>query len=77
MKVTGGRFRMVWKPASDASAFLVQARAGAAHTDLKINGDGGWYWWEPQESEAERTPKPDRATWIEVKVPRLRRWEPA
>jgi uncharacterized protein YfaS (alpha-2-macroglobulin family) len=67
--VSGGRFAMKWRPDADASGFLVRAHAGAAHTDLKLEGDGGWYWWAPEESEAARTPRPDRPTWIDVTVP--------
>lgn len=67
--VSGGRFSMKWRPQGEASGYLVRAHAGAAHTDLKLEGDGGWYWWEPEESEAARTPRPDRPTWIDVKVP--------
>lgn len=66
--VAGGRFTMKWKPQADASAFLVRAHAGDAHTDLELEGEGGWYYWAPAESEAARTPRPDRATWIDVDV---------
>jgi len=67
--VTGGRFSMKWRPDSDAAGFLVRAHAGAANTDLKLEGEGGWYYWEPEESEASRTPRPDRPTWIDLSVP--------
>ena len=67
--VAGGRFTMKWRPQTDGSGFLVRAHAGAAHTDLELEGEGGWYYWEPQESEAARTPRPDRPTWIDVSVP--------
>jgi uncharacterized protein YfaS (alpha-2-macroglobulin family) len=69
VEVEGGRFRMTWRPQADAAGFLVQARAGAARTDLELEGDGGWYWWDPSQSEAERTPRPDRPTWIDITVP--------
>ncbi|HEV8242131.1 MAG TPA: MG2 domain-containing protein [Thermoanaerobaculia bacterium] len=67
--VNGGRFTAKWRPDADGSGFLVRAHAGAAHTDLELEGDGGWYYWEPEESEAARTPRPDRPTWIDVSVP--------
>jgi uncharacterized protein YfaS (alpha-2-macroglobulin family) len=68
-KVAGGRFSVKWRPQADGSGFLVRAHAGAAHTDLELEGDGGWYYWAPEESEAARTPRPDRPTWIDVTVP--------
>ena len=69
VKVAGGRFTAKWRPQTDGSGFLVRAHAGAAHTDLELEGDGGWYYWAPEESEASRTPRPDRPTWIAVTVP--------
>ena len=67
--VSGGRFRATWRPQADAAGFLVRARAGDARTELKLEGEGGWYWWGDGETEAERTPRPDRATWIDLAIP--------
>ncbi len=67
--VVHGRFSMKWKPQADAEGFLVRAHAGDAHTDLEVAGEGGWYYWQPEESEAAHTPRPDRATWIDLGVP--------
>ncbi|MCP3956726.1 MAG: hypothetical protein GY719_02620 [bacterium] len=67
--VTGGKFRQTWKPGRDGVAFLVRASAGAARTDLELEGRGGWYWWAPQETEVDQTPRPGRPAWLALDAP--------
>ena len=70
-RVVDGKFRVSFKPSSDAPAFLVRARAGAARTDLELEGRGGYSWYRPE--EADRTPAPGRATWIALDAPEVAR----
>lgn len=69
VQVTDGKFQVSFKPASDAAAFLVRARAGAARTDLELEGRGYRHWYQPEEGE--RTPAPGRATWIALHAPEV------
>lgn len=66
--VAGGKFRVAFKPSSDAAGFLVRARSGAARTDLELEGRGGWYYRAPEEGD--RTPAPGRPDWIALDVPK-------
>jgi len=70
-QVAGGKFRVDFKPQSDAAGFLVRSRAGAARTDLELEGRGRWYWYQPEEGD--RTPAPGRATWIALETPEAAR----
>ena len=67
--VTDGTFRVTWKPEQNGEYFLVRASAGEARTELPLEGSGDWYWWEPDETESERTPRPGRPTWLALQVP--------
>lgn len=67
--VDGGKFRASWKPSGDGAAFLVRATAGEARTELHLEGKGDWYWWGPEESDVERTPRPGRPTWLALQTP--------
>ncbi|MBZ0112439.1 MAG: hypothetical protein K8J08_08270 [Thermoanaerobaculia bacterium] len=69
-EVTGSQFAVEWTPQNYAQAYLVRATSGKARTDLRVEGRGGWYYWMPDESQAQRTPRPDRATWIELTTPK-------
>jgi hypothetical protein len=70
VRVSDGKFRVTWQPSQDANAFVVRATAGAARTDLRLEGSGDWYYyWAPQQSRIEQTPKPGRPTWIEISGP--------
>ena len=57
--VQHGKFTATFTPQDDGEAFLVEARAGKARTDLELKGNGRW-WWEPGESRAEQTPRPQK-----------------
>ncbi len=63
-----GKFRVSFKPSADAASFLVRARAGAARTDLELEGRGSWFYRAPEEGD--RTPAPGRPNWIALDVPR-------
>ncbi|MEM1203629.1 MAG: MG2 domain-containing protein [Acidobacteriota bacterium] len=67
--VAEGAFRASWRPENDGVSFLVRAAAGEARTDLALEGSGDWYYWSPGDSESDRTPRPDRPTWIAVETP--------
>ena len=67
--VTGGKFRASWKPGRDAVGFLVRAASGAARTDLELEGSGGWYYWAPEETEVDQTPRPGRPAWLALDTP--------
>ncbi len=71
--VVDGRFRAAWKPENDGVAFLVRAVAGSARTDLELEGRGDWYYWAPQETEADQTPRPARPVWIALETPETAR----
>ena len=67
--VKEGRFAVTWRPSRNAKAFLVRATSGAARTDLHVEGSRDWYYWAPRQSRIEQTPRPGRATWIEIEGP--------
>lgn len=67
--VSGGKFKASWKPSDNAPGFIVRAAAGDARTDLEIEGKDDWYWWAPEESQVDATPKPGRPAWIALSVP--------
>ena len=70
VKVEGGRFAVDLVPAGGAVAYLVRARAGQAQTEFEIAGDGGGWWWgEGEEGRKEQTPRPLRATSLQVELP--------
>ncbi len=68
VSVRDGRFSATLTPAQDGEAFLVEARAGRDRTDLKIDGTEA-DWWEPGESQADQTPKPQKPRWITLQAP--------
>ena len=67
--LTDSKFEATWTPNRDGAAFLVRASAGNARTEKHFEGEGSWYWWGPEESEAERTPRPGRPTWLALDTP--------
>lgn len=69
--VDNGTFRVTWKPQQDGEFFLVRASAGDARSELSLEGRGDWYWWEPDETESEQTPRPGRPTWLALQTPKL------
>lgn len=69
VQVVDGIFSVRWKPQQDGEFFLVRATAGDARTELSLEGRGDWYWWEPDETESEQTPRPGRPTWLALETP--------
>ncbi len=69
VSVIDGKFRATWKPGRDAVGFLVRAQAGAARTDLELEGHGDWYYWAPDETEVDLTPRPGRPAWLSLETP--------
>ena len=67
--VENGKFRTTWKAGRDGTAFLARVSAGDARTELHFEGQGDWYWWRPDESDVERTPRPGRPTWLALSTP--------
>jgi len=69
VSAAGGKFSARLTPAQDASGFLVRARAGRTRTDLRLAGIGGYWAWQPAESQTGRTPSPQRPAWLVVSGP--------
>ncbi len=69
VEVIDGTFRVTWKPERNGEFFLVRASSGDTRSELSLEGSGDWYWWEPDETESEQTPKPGRPTWLALQVP--------
>jgi uncharacterized protein YfaS (alpha-2-macroglobulin family) len=65
--VTDGKFNFTVTPQANATAFLVRAHAGHAQTDLRVEGSGDYWWWSSDGRDG--TPKPQRPTGIDVKLP--------
>ncbi len=66
--VVNGRFRASLRPERSGEGFLIRARAGEARTEIHLEGSG-WYYWQPDESQVDQTPRPGRPTWLAVKTP--------
>lgn len=69
VEVIDGAFSVTWKPQRNGEFFLVRASSGDTRSELSLEGSGDWYWWEPDETESEQTPKPGRPTWLALQVP--------
>jgi alpha-2-macroglobulin len=67
--VAGGHFQFTVTPSSDSEGYLVRVTAGNARTDLQLEGNGLYYWWSPEESRVDQTPRPMKPTPIAVHVP--------
>ncbi|MEM7244259.1 MAG: MG2 domain-containing protein [Acidobacteriota bacterium] len=70
--VADGRFQLSWTPERDGVGWVVRVEADSARTDLELEGRGGW-WWGPSVSSADRTPRPDRPAWLDLKTPETAR----
>lgn len=64
--VDGGKFRIQFTPKSPSDGFLVRVGAGAARTELKLEGGGGYWWYG--ESQVDQTPRPLKPTALALKV---------
>ncbi len=68
-QVDKGRFSFQVTPSTDSAGYLVRVKAGNAQTDLQLEGHGRRYWWRPEESRADMTPRPLKPTSIELQLP--------
>lgn len=67
--VKDGKFTVSITPGSDASGFVVHAKAGRAQTDLQIDGaEMDWWSWS-NENGRDETPRPQRPAAIEISAP--------
>jgi uncharacterized protein YfaS (alpha-2-macroglobulin family) len=70
VKVNKGRFKVSLTPTQGASLFLVRATSGDARTDLSLTSRGYFYWWSHSwSSGGDQTPRPSRATSLDVRLP--------
>lgn len=67
--VSDGRFSFSVTPRTDSEGYLVRVSAGDARTDLQLEGSGRRYWWSPQESRVDQTPRPLRPTTVALETP--------
>jgi hypothetical protein len=68
--VTGGKFSLAVTPGSASAGYLVRVRAGAAKTELVLDGDSPWEYYGYGDGErSDQTPRPARPTQLVVKVP--------
>lgn len=67
--VVDGKLRATWRPERDGEGFVVRAKAGDARTDLHLEGTDRWYYWAPDETQADQTPRPGRPTWLALEAP--------
>ena len=57
-------------PDQNTVAYVVRITSGKAQTDLQLEGDDHRYYWQPQESSRDQTPRPLQATSLKIKTPR-------
>jgi hypothetical protein len=68
--VQDGRFSLDVTPGADAAGYLVRVKAGAAQTDLELEGEGRYYWWDEYAStRVDQTPRPHKPTSLELALP--------
>lgn len=67
--VVGGRFSLRYRPSQGADGYLVRVTSGKARTDLLIDGEHYYRYFEPSESESDQTPRPQRPTALKLKAP--------
>lgn len=70
VKPEGGKFSFQVTPSSDAAGYLVRVKSGAAQTDLHLEGNGRYYWWDESSTRVDQTPRPARPTSLAVELPR-------
>ena len=74
VRAQGGRFSLRVTPAQAAAGFLVRVTAGAARTDLQLEGESPDYWWDEQtERRVDQTPRPLKPASLRVDVPPVAR----
>lgn len=69
VSASGGRFSLRFRPSQGADGYLVRVTAGKARTDLLIDGEHYYRYFEPSESESDQTPRPQKPTVLKLKAP--------
>lgn len=67
--VKQGRFKGTVPVTANASGFLLRASLGKARTDLSLGGTENDYYWWPNETARDQTPRPLKPGWIQVTGP--------
>jgi uncharacterized protein YfaS (alpha-2-macroglobulin family) len=67
--VEHGRFTVTAQPSEAVPGYLVRVRAGAAQTDLYLEGTLGDFGWDESNRKVDQTPRPARATPLSLKLP--------
>ena len=67
--VTDGSFSWTVTPEADGAGYLVEARAGAALTGLKLDGTSNYWWWSAPDESVDVTPKPLRPGTLTLELP--------
>ncbi len=68
--VSNGRFTVDLPITSNASGYVISARAGKARTDLYLQGGGSWWWWDWNTSGQDVTPRPMKPTALQLTAPK-------
>ncbi len=66
-----GKFKGSIPVNTNASGFLLKASLGKARTDLTLGGTENDYYWWPNESSRDQTPKPLKPNWIQITGPEI------
>ena len=67
--VTDGRFSLAHTAKRDAAGWVAVFRHGDAVTEQYVEGSGRRYWWGPDDSTVDQTPRPRRPTALELDTP--------
>ena len=71
IEVKKGKFKGSIPVNTNASGFLLKASLGKARTDLTLGGTENDYYWWPNESSRDQTPKPLKPSWIQITGPEV------
>ncbi|MCP4503234.1 MAG: hypothetical protein GY822_25130 [Deltaproteobacteria bacterium] len=63
-----GAFSVSLTPQQYGSRYVVRATSGKARSDLSLRSNGYDYWWGYGSSSSDKTPRPQRATSLRLKV---------
>ncbi|MCB9777435.1 MAG: hypothetical protein H6742_02600 [Alphaproteobacteria bacterium] len=67
--VSGGAFQDKLTIPASAAGWLVDARAGGAHTERHMEGDASHWYWDPYDTWVDQTPKPTRPGLLALDLP--------
>jgi alpha-2-macroglobulin len=67
--VSGGKYAFEYTASSGAEGFLFTISSDEATTELRLDGAGRRYFWSPRDRSVDQTPRPARATPLEVVAP--------